>query len=113
MTLPVAVFTRKSLRGVKVGCSPAPTYAMRLVQNSISAILQHVCVLGDSNGHCIYIMHSGQKGWQQIQEAQNAAVPDCAKVGLIKHFVSLQAVDFYALVIGYRYACVVLVESQI
>ena len=57
-----------------------------------------------------YIMHSGQKGWQQ---ARQAAVPDCAQVGLIEHFVSLQAIDFYALVIGYRYACVVLVESQI
>lgn len=113
MTLLVAVLTRKSLRGVKVGCSPAPTYAMRLVQNSISAILQHVCLLGDSIGHCIYITHSGQKGWQQIQDAQNAALPDCAKVGLIKYFVSLQTIDFYALVVGYRYACVVLVKSQI
>lgn len=44
---------------------------------------------------------------------EEAAVPDCAQVGLIKYFVSLQAVDSYALIIGYRYACVVLVESQI
>ena len=41
MTLPVAVLTRNSLRGVSVGCSPAPTYAIKLVQTSISAILQH------------------------------------------------------------------------
>jgi hypothetical protein len=40
MTLPVAVLTRNSLRGVSVGCSPAPTYAIKLVQKSISAILQ-------------------------------------------------------------------------
>ena len=44
---------------------------------------------------------------------EEAAVPDCAQVGLIKYFVSLQAVDFYALIVRYRYACVVLVESQI
>ena len=55
-------------------------------------------------------MHSGQKGWQQVRQA---AVPDCTQVGLVEHFVSLQAIDFYTLVIGYRYACVVLVESQI
>jgi hypothetical protein len=36
---PLEVLTTVSLRGVSAGCSPAPTYATRLVQNSISASL--------------------------------------------------------------------------
>lgn len=39
MVLPVAVLMRNSFRGESVGCSPAPTYAIRLVQKSISAML--------------------------------------------------------------------------
>ena len=56
---------------------------------------------------------AAKQGWQQIQEALHGALPDCAKIGLIQHFVGLEAIYLYALKIGYRYTCIVLVESQI
>jgi hypothetical protein len=43
------VLTTVSLRGVSAGCSPAPTYATKLVQNSISASLW-ACLRGRSPG---------------------------------------------------------------
>ena len=40
MTVLLWVLSRVSLRGVRCGCSPAPTKATRLVQNSILARLR-------------------------------------------------------------------------
>ena len=107
MTLPVAVLIRNSLRGVKVGCSPAPTYAIKLVQNSISAILQ----AGKPNEVFVLSLLTGLKAVSLSSSIRLG--PDCAKIRLVKNFVCLQAIDFDTLVIGYRYACVVLIESQV